>query len=54
MIISFRDTNTEKLIPKNRPSHPGKFVQEDILTELSITQTQLANALGYPIIRSIN
>jgi len=34
------------MIPKNRPTHPGKFVKEDILKELGMTQTQLANALG--------
>ncbi|MDM8563520.1 HigA family addiction module antitoxin [Candidatus Marithioploca araucensis] len=33
---------------KNRPTHPGKFVKEDILKELDLTQTQLANALGLP------
>ncbi|HAI68474.1 MAG TPA: addiction module antidote protein, HigA family [Gammaproteobacteria bacterium] len=36
------------MIPKNRPTHPGKFVEEDILNELGITQTQLANALDIP------
>ena len=36
------------MIPKNKPTHPGKFVKEDILKELGITQTQLANALGVP------
>jgi addiction module HigA family antidote len=36
------------MIPKNRPTHPGKFVEQDILKELGLTQTQLANALGVP------
>jgi addiction module HigA family antidote len=36
------------MIPKNRPTHPGKFVKKDILKELGLTQTQLANALGVP------
>jgi len=36
------------VIPKNRPTHPGKFVKEDILKELNITQTQLAKALAVP------
>jgi addiction module HigA family antidote len=34
------------MIQKNKPTHPGKFFKEDILKELGITQTQLANALG--------
>jgi addiction module HigA family antidote len=36
------------MIPKNKPTHPGKFVKEDILKELGLTQTQLANALDVP------
>ncbi len=36
------------MIPKNRPTHPGKFIKEDILKELNITQTQLAKALAVP------
>jgi len=36
------------MIPKNRPTHPGKFVKEDILKELGLTPNQLANALGLP------
>ncbi len=31
---------------KRKPTHPGEFVQEDILNELHISQGQLANALG--------
>lgn len=33
--------------PRERaPTHPGLFVQEDILVELGMTQQQLADALG--------
>jgi addiction module HigA family antidote len=45
------------MIQKNKPTHPGKFVKEDILKELGITQTQLANALGvspYTISQLVN
>ncbi len=31
---------------KRRPSHPGLFIKEFILDELSISQGQLADALG--------
>jgi len=34
------------MIPKNRPTHPGKFIQEDILNECHLSQTQLSMALG--------
>jgi len=34
------------MIPKNRPTPLGEFIQEDILNELDITQAQLANSLG--------
>ncbi|MDM8521831.1 HigA family addiction module antitoxin [Desulfococcaceae bacterium HSG8] len=29
-----------------KPTHPGEFVQEDILNEFGISQEQLAEALG--------
>ncbi|MBF0277348.1 MAG: HigA family addiction module antidote protein [SAR324 cluster bacterium] len=31
---------------KRKPTHPGEFMQEDILMELGLSQGQLANALG--------
>jgi len=31
---------------KRIPSHPGKILKEDFLDELSISQTDLASALG--------
>lgn len=34
------------MIPTKRPTHPGVFIKEDILSELSITQEQLAKLLG--------
>ncbi len=34
------------MLPKNRPTHPGEFIKEDILKELSMTQEQLAKAIG--------
>ncbi len=34
------------MLPKNRPTHPGEFIKEDIIKELPITQEQLANKLG--------
>lgn len=53
MIHSFRDQLTEdifdgqtKMIPQNRPSHPGEFIREYILDEFDLTQEQLALRLG--------
>lgn len=34
------------MIPENRPTHPGEFIREDILTEFGLTQGQLAEHLG--------
>lgn len=34
------------MIPETRPTPPGEFIKEDILTELDLTQEQLAIALG--------
>lgn len=34
------------LLPKNRPTHPGEFINEDVLKELNMTQDQLAKVLG--------
>lgn len=34
------------LLPKNRPTHPGQFISEDVLKELNMTQDQLAKVLG--------
>lgn len=34
------------LISENRPTHPGDFIQEDILMEFDLTQTELAERLG--------
>ncbi len=31
---------------KRKPTHPGEFIQEDILNELGFSQGQLAKALG--------
>ena len=31
---------------KRRPSHPGKILKEEFLDEISISQTDLASALG--------
>ena len=31
---------------KRKPTHPGEFVQEDILKELGLSQGQLAKVLG--------
>ncbi len=31
---------------KRRPSHPGKILKEEFLDEMSISQTDLASALG--------
>ena len=31
---------------KRKPTHPGKFVQEDILKEFGLSQGQLAKTLG--------
>ncbi len=43
----------EMMIPETRPTHPGVFVREDILTELGLTQEELAHWLGVSR-RSIN
>lgn len=32
--------------PNRRPTHPGAILREDILPEINITQTALANYLG--------
>ncbi len=34
------------MTPKYRPTHPGEFIKADILQELGMTQTQLAQVLG--------
>lgn len=34
------------MLPKNRPIHPGKFIEEDILNEFGITEKQLALSIG--------
>ncbi|HHC25195.1 MAG TPA: addiction module antidote protein, HigA family [Desulfobacterales bacterium] len=34
------------MLPKNRPTHPGEFIREDILKELSVTEKELAKAIG--------
>jgi addiction module HigA family antidote len=34
------------MLPKNRPIHPGKFIKEDILKEIGITEKQLAESIG--------
>jgi len=34
------------MLPKNRPTLPGEFISEDILKELSITEKELAKAIG--------
>jgi len=38
---------------KRMPSHPGQILREDYLEELSLTQTELASALGTTF-RTIN
>lgn len=32
--------------PNRKPTHPGAIIREDILPEIGITQSQLANHLG--------
>ncbi len=32
--------------PNRKPTHPGAIFREDLLPELGITQTELANRLG--------
>jgi addiction module HigA family antidote len=40
------------MIPKKRiPAHPGEILLEEFLTPMSMTQTQLAKAMGVPIQR---
>jgi len=34
------------MLPKNRPTHPGEFIREDILKELSVTEKELAKVIG--------
>ena len=34
------------MMPKKRPTHPGEFIKEEILKELSMTQEQLAKEIG--------
>ncbi|QTA90819.1 HigA family addiction module antitoxin [Desulfonema magnum] len=34
------------MLPKNRPTHPGEFIREDILKKLSVTEKELAKAIG--------
>jgi len=34
------------MIPQNQPTHPGEFIKIDILQELNLTQTRLAQLLG--------
>ena len=33
-------------IPKNKPSHPGEFIRENVVKEFAVTQDQLAKAIG--------
>lgn len=33
------------MIPKTKPTHPGEFIQADILDELGMTPAELAKAL---------
>ncbi len=37
---------TQRRLPKNRPTHPGEFVREDILREFSLTENDFAKAIG--------
>jgi addiction module HigA family antidote len=41
------------MIPQNQPTHPGEFIKADILQELNLTQTHLAQLLGISY-RTIN
>jgi len=34
------------MMSKNKPTHPGEFIQADILDEFHMTQDQLAGAIG--------
>lgn len=35
-----------RLLPEREPSHPGEYVQADILEAYKLTQEELANRLG--------
>jgi addiction module HigA family antidote len=39
------DKRRFRMLPKNRPIHPGEFIKEDILIEFGLTQQQLADRL---------
>jgi addiction module HigA family antidote len=43
------------MVPQNQPTHPGEFVKIDILQELNLTQTELAQLLGlsYKIVNQL-